>query len=181
MPQLRQDVYQVQTRHALLDNSLTVEVGDFIIPLNSSSVVTNATATLTGSLYILGMVSGFSYSNLQVVGQGQNPLQTPAQYTTVSNNVTLGATAAVYAQYIPIQPEMDFLITLSATAGTTAGSDQSFVWFNLTDARTVNEASVVSAFAATAPLQIFSYGLYPGDSTNHTIIGRVAKSINYQP
>jgi hypothetical protein len=179
MFKLRQDDYQVQTRHALLDNTLTVYVGDVIQPINGfASVVSNATTALLASPYVLGVVTGFCYKNLQVIGQGQNPSLTPNQYTTVSNNTTLGATAAVYATYIPITEEMIWLATLSATAATTAGSDQSFVWFNLTDARTVNEASVVDVFGAGTPLSVFSYGVAPEDTSSHTIICRFAKSLN---
>lgn len=169
----------MQTRHALLDNSLTVEVGDVIQPVNGfASVVSNATTALLASPYVLGVVTGFSYKNLQVIGQGQNPLNTPNQYVTLSNNTTLGATAAVYANYIPITEEMIWTATLSATAGTTTGSDQSFVWFNLTDARTVNEGSVVGPYGAGYPLSIFSYGVAPEDGTGNTIVCRFAKSFN---
>lgn len=184
---LRQDVYQVQTRRAVLDSAITVEVGDLVIPLGASNAVTNATATLTGSLYVLGVVVGFSGPNGEVIGQGQSDVGTltPAQVTTSSNNYAAYTSSLtggqVNAVYVPISPEMEFSATLSATAETTAGSSQKFTWFSVTDARTVNEASVVPFGSASAPLQIFSYGLDPLDTTNHTIICRVAESVNYRP
>jgi hypothetical protein len=176
---LRQDVYHVQTRRALLNNSLTVQVGDVVIPLGASSTVTNATAAVAGAtFYVLGVVTGFSQKNGEVVSQGQNPATTPSQVVTASDNTT---NAQVYAMYVPITPEMEFSALLSATATTTAGSDQAFAWFNLTDARTVNEASVVAATAGATVGQVFSFGVDPEDTTNHSIICRFAKAVMSQP
>lgn len=177
---LRQDVYHAQTRHALLDKSLTVKVEDVVIPLGTSTgAVTNATALLTSSLYVLGVVTGFSKTNLEVISQGQDPsAYTPnTLVTTATNDVT----EKYNAVYIPITPEMEFRATLDATAGTTTLSDKPFVWFNLADARTLSESSVVASNSGSAPLQFFSFGLDPEDTTNHTVIGRFAKSIMYQP
>lgn len=184
---LRQDVYHAQTRHALLDNSLTVYVGDLITPISGSSAVTNNSTTLTGSLYVLGVVTGFCGPNDEVISQGQAGTGTTASYvTTIATNIASSYTGQltggqIYAQYVPITPEMEFSALLSATAATTTLSDQAFVYFNLTDARTVNEGSVVSAWGASNPLQVFSYGLDPADTTNHTIICRIAKAITYNP
>jgi hypothetical protein len=176
MLQLRQDVYHVQTRHALLDNSITVKVGDLIRPTTDGDIVTNA--SVAGDVYVLGLVVGFCKSNEEVISQGQDPSYTPNQLTTAADNTTV---AKYHAVYIPITPEMEFRMTLDDVAGTTPLSDKAFVWFNLADCRTVNEASVVNVTDTSVPLQVFSLGLDPQDTTNHTIIGRIAKTVMSRP
>lgn len=179
MFKLRQDVYHAQTRRALLDNTLTVKIGDVIVPLaTTNSVVTNATGNVAGDKYVLGVVVGFSKQNGEVIGTGTDPANTPGQLVTAADNTT---NAKYYAVYVPITPEMEFSATLSAVAATTTNSDGVFVWFNLTDARTVNEASVVQYGDGTAPLQLFSFGLDPEDTANKTIICRFAKAAMYRP
>lgn len=177
---LRQDVQEVQLRRALLDNSITVKVGDMIVPLDTTdSTVTNATGNLnTATDYLLGVVVGFSKLNGEVISTGTDPANTPASLTTASDNTTVSKYQAVY---VPISQEMEFSADLSATAATTSHSDGAFVWFNLSDCRTVNEASVVQYGAATAPLAIFSYGLDPEDTTNKRIICKVATGARYRP
>lgn len=176
MIQLAQDDYQVQTRSALLDNTLTVLVGDVIRPTTSGDTVTNA--TMTGDVYSLGLVVGFCGPHGEVIGQGQNPITTPNQLVTAVDNTTV---ALYRAMYIPITPEMKFKMTLDAVAATTALSDKAYVWFNLADAHTVHESTVVHVTGAGVPLQVFSYGLDPLDTTNFTIIGRIAKAIESRP
>jgi hypothetical protein len=175
MFKLREDSYQVQTRNILLDNSITVKVGDLIIPVSGSPFVTNATNVIAGDFYPLGLVVGFCGPNAEVVGQGQNPALTPNQLTTTATNKTVEKYGV---QYIPITEEMELLGTLSAVAGTTTPGGSSsaypFTWFNLSDCRTINEASV-ALYASTA-LQIFSYGLDPLDTTNFTVICRLRKN-----
>jgi len=176
MIQLRQDVQEVQTRHALLDDSLTVYVGDLIRPTTDGDIVTNA--TMTAGVYALGYVIGFCKSNEEVISQGQNPSNTPNVLTTAADNTTV---AKYHAVYIPITPEMEFRITLDAVAGTTALSDKAFVWFSMADARLVSEASVVHVTGVGVPLQVFSLGLDPEDTTNFTIMGRIALTVMSRP
>lgn len=177
MFKLRQDVYHAQTRHALLNNSLTFKVGDVIIPVGANTgAVTNDTTALLASPYVLGVITGFSKLNLEVISQGQDPLNTPNQLTTAADNTTVAQYQAVY---VPITTEMEFAATLSAAAGTTTGSDTAFQWFDFTDARTLDETSV-TAIGAT-PLAVLSYGVDPEDTTSKTIICRFAKAVGYQP
>lgn len=177
MFQLIKESYQGSTDRALLDNSLTVKVGDLIAPLASTdNVVTNATGTVTAD-YLLGVVVGFSTSIGGVIGTGTSPNNVPQDLVTASDNTT---NAKYEAVYVPLNQMLRFKATLSAVAGTTTHSDADFVWFNLTDARTVNEASVKVANDASAPYQVFSYGLDPDDSSKKTIICRIAKSIQTQ-
>ena len=175
MFQLRQDVYHAQTRHALLDNNITVKVGDLIKPTNYGDVVTNS---INAGDYVLGVVVGFCKKNGEVIGQGQNPSITPNQLITTTTNT---ANEQYHAVYIPITPEMEFRITLDDKAGTTPLSDKAFVWFSFADASTLAENSVIAANATGAPLDVFSYGVDPEDPTGSTIIGRIAKAITYRP
>ncbi len=192
MIKLRQDVYHAQTRRGLLNNSLTVKVGDVIIPVAATSgVITNATAAVAGTgLFPLGVVVGFSGPNGEVVGQGQSSVgtTTPAQVVTAANNVTAAYTGQtsggqIYAVYVPITEEMEFSMDLSGVAGTTqAYSALAYVWFNLSDAATVDETSVVQyGTGQTTPLQVFSLGLDPLDTANKTIIAKFAKAAMYNP
>lgn len=156
-------MYSTQTAHALLDNQLTVKVGDVIIPLSngSTNIVTNDTSVVTGDKYVLGVVVGFCKENGEVIGTGINPANTPAQLTTPSDNTD---NAKYHAVYIPITAEMEFEGELDATAGTTTGSDKPYVYFNLVDAGTIDESSVVPHDDTTAPLQVLSLGLIPGST-----------------
>ncbi len=164
-----------ETKRFLMDNSLTFKVGDAVIPLSTAATtgtVTNATGSLAGNYYLLGTIVGFSKVNGEVIGQGIDPSTTPVQVITAANNTTV---ALYYAVVIPFKKDMTFIMDTSAATGTTTGSNNPNVYFNLTDARTVNEASVVPHNDGTAPLQILSTGIVPGQTTQ--IYGKVAKSI----
>ena len=168
---LRKDAYQVETKLALLMDSLTFKVGDVIIPIGTSvNAVTNGTSETVGDKYVLGVIVGFCKQNGEVIGSGLDPTNTPNYITTGATNVS---TVKYHCRYIPITPDMEWRMTLSAAAGTTAASDDEFAWFSLTDCRTVNEASAVTY--PTTSLQIMSFGVDPEDSTSKTIIGRFAK------
>lgn len=154
---LRSDTYNLQTRRALLDNGLTVRVGDVVIPLASDpSVVTNATTAVAGDKYVLGVVVGFSKANGEVIGTGADPSQTPAQLVTPANNTTV---EKYHAVYIPIRHEQEWLADVSATPGTTTGSDKPFTYFNLLNAGTIDESSVLLPEATGVPLQVLSLGV----------------------
>lgn len=168
---ITQDVIEEQTRLGLLQNSLTFKVGDVVIPTSAGNILTNATAEVAGDFYNLGIIVGFKEANGAVIGQGQNPLFTPQQLITAADNTTV---AQYYAQYVPITEITEVYATLSAVAGTTTLSDKAYVYFNLSDAHTLGESSVV-AYTNSVPLQFLSYGLWAGDSTNFTVIGRFSK------
>lgn len=171
MFRLRRDVYQAQTRHALLNNSLTVKIGDIVAPLpTTNSILTNATATVTLTTRpFLGLVIGFSKANGGVITTGTDPANTPGQLVTAADNTTV---ASYHVVYIPITEQMEFSADLSAAAGTTTNSDGVFVWFSLSDCRNVSESTVLQYGSASAPLRIFSYGVDPEDSASKRIICR---------
>jgi len=169
------DLRTAQTQRVLLGNSLTVKVGDAVTTTLASGIVyaTNATANVAGDKALLGVVVGFSKKNGEIYPTyGQDPSLTPNQVTTASDNTT---NAQIYAVVIPFTSEMELEMDLDATAGTTSGSNQPFVYFNLADARTVSESSVISSDSASAPLQVFSLGLKEGSTKK--IKGKVVKAL----
>ena len=176
---LRQDVYTVQTRNALLDDSITVKVGDLLIPTAAGDIVTNDTAAIAGDFYPIGLCVGFADDTGRVIGQGtaQTAANTPASLTTAADNTTVAKYNAVY---VPITEDMQLLGVLDAVAGTTALSNKEFVYFNLVDARTIDESSVV-AYTNASPLQLLSEGLDPLDTTNFTAIVRLVKNSQNRP
>ncbi len=195
MIRLAQDVYTGSTRKALLDNTLTVHVGDVIIPLaGTAAVVTNATAAVASvAVFPLGLVTGFIGPQDQVIGQGLASVgtTTPSSITTASNNTSAAYTGLVsggqiYAQYIPITEDMEFLFDMQNAAGTTqAYSGLAFTWYNLLNAGQVDEASVqLYGVGQTTPLQVFCLGVYtesPATAAATVIVGKFAKAAMYNP
>lgn len=175
---LTQDVYTVQTRNALLANSITVKVGDLLIPTSAGNIVSNGTALIAGDFYPIGVCVGFADNTGQVIGQGtaQTAANTPPQITTAADNTTVAQYNAVY---VPLTEDMLLLGTLDAVAGTTALSDLKYVYFNLADCRLVDESTVVAY--PSGPLQLLSEGLDPLDPTNFTIFCRVVKNSQNRP
>lgn len=168
----RQDVYSLSSKRDLLANSLTFKVGDVIVPTGSANTISNLTSLVAGDRYPIGVLIGFTKANGEVITTGQDPANTPNQLTTAADNTTV---AKYYGEYYPITAEMEFSALLSATAGTTTNSDAKFTWFNLSDARTIDETSVQIYTYASAPLQVMSLGLDPADTTNKTLIVKFAK------
>jgi len=172
-----------ETKRYLINNSLTVKVGDAVIPLTSAStanIVTNA--SVAGSTQpLLGVVVGFSGANGEVVGQGQNPSLTPNQYTTLSTNTTgtlAAGTGGVYAVIIPFKKADEvFIIDVNATLGTTSGSNMPNVYFNLLSgsANTLDETSVKVYSDASAPYQVYSLGPVQGQTTQ--IYGFISRTV----
>jgi hypothetical protein len=154
------DFYSSQTQRYLLGNSLTVKVGDAVVPGydedNKLSYVTNS--DVTGADNILGVVVGFSKENGEIYPHyGQDPSLTPNQITTSATNLT---SEKIYAVVLPITRDLEFEIDLNATAGTTDYSDQPLVYFSLADAGTVDESSA----STSAGGEIISLGLIPGSN-----------------
>jgi len=159
---LSRDTYNAQTERILLTNGITVNVGDVIVPVSgATNTATNATASVTGDVYVLGVVQGFSKANGEVIGQGQNPSVTPNQLTTSATNTTV---EQYYAVYMPIHKEQVWEADFSAAIGTTAPGTV-MTWYNLSDARTVNESSEVDITAASAPLQVLYVQAHPTSTT----------------
>ncbi len=159
------DFLTTQTQHALLNNSLTVKVGDVIIPLStagSTHIVTNDTTAVVGNKYPLGVVIGFCDEQGRVIGQGQNPANTPNQLATAVDNTTADKYHAVF---YPLTEDMELEGELDNDAGTTTGSDKPYVYFNLKDAGTIDESSVKPHDDSSAPLQVLSLGVIPGETT----------------
>jgi hypothetical protein len=167
---LLSDTYNVQTKRALLQDSLTFKVGDVVIPVSGATtdnIITNTSATV-GDVYNLGVLIGFSKVNGEVISQGQDPLYTPNQLTTGATNVSA---IHYYGVYIPIHEEQEWLADLDAVSGTTSGSNLPYCWFNLADARTIDESSIVAAGGTKG--QFLSLGVSP-ESTSK-IIGKFGK------
>ncbi|MEM5785008.1 MAG: hypothetical protein QW469_00515 [Candidatus Aenigmatarchaeota archaeon] len=157
------DMYSTQTARAIIDDGLTVKVGDVIIPLStagSTDIITNE--GVDGDVYPLGVVIGFSTYEGGVIGSGTNPNTTPAELIVPDDNTTGAKYCAVY---IPITAEMEFEADLDRPAGTTTGSDKPYVYFNLADSQTIDESSVVPHDDETAPLQVLSLGVIPGETS----------------
>lgn len=174
---LRASTYAVQSRRGLLDNSLTVKVGDVIIPLASNpSILTNASAAVAGDKYPLGVVVGFSGKNGEVIGDGADPANTPHQLVTAADNTTV---AKYHAVYIPIVHEQEWLADIDAVPGTTTGSDKPFTWFNLVDARQLKEDSVLLTEHINAPLQVLSLGV--SNESSSKLVVKFAKALRLRP
>jgi len=159
----KSDYRQEQTQRALLQVSLTFKVGDIVALIGSGAttyqtILTNATGSVVGALYPVGVLVGFSKQNGEVISQGQDPTNTPNQLTTTATNIS---TEKYYGVFLPITSEMEFVGDLDAVAGTTNYADQYGVYFDLTDCRTITEASVDLPTAVASDDQILSLGVNP--------------------
>jgi hypothetical protein len=169
-----------ETVIGLLDNTLTVKVGDVVKPLTgagNTNIYTNASCTGNG-VVVFGVVVGFSLLDGSVIGQGMSTATSPSQMITTSTNTTV----LQYCAFIlPIRRDMVWIMDTSAAVGTTTGSDKPNVFFNLSDAHTVNEASIVSYDNDGSALQVFSFGPVPGltgTTTSSTqIYGSFSKAV----
>ncbi len=179
---LIKDMYETQTEHALLLNSLTFKVGDVVFASGASNVtyISNHTTGTAGDYYVIGVLVGFCEADGSVISQGQDPANTPDQLTTGSTNTTV---TLYHGVYLPIHEMQEWDGLLSANAGTTTYSDLQNVWFNLSDCRTIDETSVLVADSGSAPRQVISLGTIPQTSSTTTKHVRVkfAKSLLSRP
>lgn len=154
------------TRTILLDNSITVKVGDPIIELVATpNIATNTAATVSGATnFILGVVVGFTNANEGVISTGTDPSNFPAQIITTATNTTVNK---YRARYIPSESWMVWKADLSAVAGTTTNSNLPFTYFLLSGstAGQVDETSVKLPNDLTAPLQVLSLGVSSGETS----------------
>lgn len=172
------DFRMEETKRYIINNSLTVKVGDAVIPLTTAAtaaIVTNA--SVAGATQpLLGVVMGFSYFNGQVVGQGIDPSTTPVQYVTASNNTTVAQVCAVVLPFKKVDEV--FIIDLNQAAGTTTGSDKANNYFTLLagSANTLDETTVKVYSDGSAPYQVYSLGVVP-NSSSLQIYGFVSRTV----
>ena len=160
------DFRQEETKLVLLYNSLTFKVGDVVALDNTGSALylsyaTNATGAVAGNYLVYGVLQGFAKADGSIYpAQGQDPINTPNQVTTAVTNTTV---ELIYGVVLPIKASMTFIADLDAAAGTThISSSQPYVYFDLADARTLDESSVT---AVSTPAQFLSYGVVEGQTT----------------
>jgi hypothetical protein len=163
----KSDYRQEQTQHVLLQDSLTFKVGD-VVGLQGTgattykNVLSNHATYTVGAVYPVGVLVGFCKENGEVIGQGQDPANTPNQLTTGATNVS---TVKYHGVFLPITSEMEWVADLDAAAGTTNYSDQYGSYFELLDCRTLDESEVEAASAVEADSQVLSLGVNPLKST----------------
>lgn len=169
MFKLRKDTYQYQTERAIITNSLTVKVGDVVAIV--SDFATNASGSVAGDKYPIGVVVGFCTNTGGVYPtSGQDPTNTPNQVTVTSSNQTV---AKVNAVFIPIFREQVWEADFSAARGTTSTSDENYTFFDLTDCRTIDETSVTQS--ATGAKQVVVVA--PHESSTSKAYVRFSKAV----
>ena len=161
------DYRQEQTQRCILAPSLTFKVGDIVGLVGSGSTLyyntlSNHATYTVGAVYPIGVLVGFSKANGEVIGGGQDPLNTPNTLTTLSTNLTVDK---YYGVFLPITMTMEWIGDLGAASGTTAYSDQPYAYFQLTDCRTITETSAVAASNVASTSQILSLGVNPQNSS----------------
>lgn len=173
MIKVKGDFNESELINVLIDDSITVKVGDAVaITTTSNTIVcTNATGDVAGDKKPLGVVVGFATEKAGVYPTtGQDPTNTPNQITTGAANVS---TDKYHAVILPFKENMKFEIDMNAAGGSTTLGNMPFTYFNLADCRQIAENSVVAADDVSAPLQVLSYGLVPGQTTK--LLGSFAK------
>jgi hypothetical protein len=155
----KSDYRSEQTQRAILAPSLTFKVGDIVALLGSGSTLyyntlTNHGTYTVGAVYPIGVLVGFCKANGEVIGQGQDPANTPNQLTTLSTNLSVDM---YYGVFLPITSEMEWVGDMSGAVGTT--------YFQLSDCRTISETTAVAAHSAASTSQIMSLGVNPLNSS----------------
>ncbi len=161
---------EVDFQVAVIANSVTLQIGDCIIPGATTQApyavpAQNATNTNQYTGIVLGVVRS-------ILTNGK-----PSELnkvTTASDNQTTGL---YLVEYIPTYLDMKWVADMSADLGTTTGSDTYMAMFYLgynatghhntayTDAGQLDE-STVAVF--TTQLHFFSYGAYKEGTVNAT-------------
>ena len=159
----KSDYRQEQTQRQILQVSLTFKVGDIVGLAGTGSTLyenalTNASGTVVGAVYPIGVLVGFSKQNGEVISQGQDPANTPNQLTTTATNLS---TEKYYGVFLPITPEMEWVGDGGAVFGTTNYGAKYGSYFQLTDCRTISESTAVAADNVASTSQILSLGVNP--------------------
>lgn len=139
--------YQLSdAKSAIIDNSLSLTIGQVIIPgvTSATSVAKNGGGT-TGLL--LGIVTGFK----DIAGLALEKLT----YAAGASNVT---GSQVRAEYQPIALAGEFITDLSAAAETTTGSGE-FGNFSVDSTGLLALEGSYVTFSTRSAVQLFSYGL----------------------
>ena len=132
---------------AVIANSQTIAIGDAIINAATSSAgfVTGATNTTAGIVGVVVSIVGINGKVLEV-----------SSYAAASNNQTVGM---VSVQYIPTYVPMEYLVDLTAAAGTTNYSKLPGMF---TIDTSTNGKLLESSWAVfTTVKQFYSYGVNP--------------------
>ena len=181
------DFRQEETQSLILKPSLTFYVGDIVAVVGSGSTLyktelTNETSSVVGAYYPIGVLVGFSDSQGRVLGQGQNgtvgPIYTQNGQNYLTTTATNLTTEKYYGVFLPITPLMSFIGDLDVAAATTNYSNQPFVYFDLTDCRTITEASVDLVTSPQSDDQILSLGLVE-DENQPVVSGSISRSKIY--
>jgi hypothetical protein len=172
----KSDYRSEQTQRAMLQASLTFKVGDIVALVGSGStlyynVLSNHATPVVGAVYPHGVLVGFSKANGEVIGQGQDPANTPNTLTTLSTNLSVDK---YYGVFLPITSEMEWIGDLGAASGTTNYSEDYGSYFQLTDCRTILETSATAADSIQSTSQILSLGVNPLNSSQ--IFCKIIKS-----
>jgi len=136
----------------ILTNSITVRIGD------SVQTVSGFAALGASAQRVLGHVEGLiGQDGLTPVKDGTFLGNIDEAFVVASNNQTV----AQVRVRVDIDQKSLYTADTSAAIGTTTGSGQAGRTFNLTDARTINEASV-----NTTLLQYYSHGIDINNTAN---------------
>jgi hypothetical protein len=169
-----EDQQVVELQQFLLDSSITVYVGDAVaFSTSTAGVVTNAPSAVAGTGYVVGVVAA-------IVDKDGNPFvsSSGAELTSV---VTPASNTTYYVKVIPAYPEFTFVFDVNATLGTTTNSDKVGVEFNLADARTIAENSVILMGGTGYPKQVLSLGPAIDENTGavstNKIVGKFVRSV----
>lgn len=170
----KEDQPVVEIGPFLLDSSITVNVEDLVAFSGSTGgVVTNATASIAGTSYIVGVVE-------DIVDKDGNPFLA-SDGSPLKSVTTPASNTTYYVKLIPAYPEFEFVMDVNATLGTTANSDKVGVFFDFATASTVNESSVILTGGTGYPKQVLSLGPAIDEATGNVstnkIVGRIIKSV----
>ncbi len=150
------------SKRILLANSLTFTIGDTLAVVYSGNVITatNAFATTAGvNVQIFGVIAGFEDVSGNVLPLGNS--STNANQKTIAS----GTGANIYAVCWDPNEDIIFSADLDAVSGTTAGSNQPYVYFNMSDAANsqVDEDSVTRTLGTSN--QVYSFGVDPNNTS----------------
>lgn len=159
-------------QRVLPTTSQNLAVGDAVAYSTTAGTVVAATASTAIDGIIVGYVDKYGVPiNGDAIVAG-----TAAELSKTTDS----ATAASDYVNIDTNPGSLYSCELSATVGSTTGSNKAGVWLKLSDKNTLDETSVVSTYDATSTLvHFYSKGLDPRDSARVVGTFRLAGQANF--
>lgn len=146
---LKQSLFSPEVRSFVLDNGITVNLGDLVsFSTQVAGVVSNDNADVVGKR-VLGILVGVVKRNGEVVSGIEYPFTTPSTNTS---------TEQYQAQVLMLHQGDVVEGNFDADLGTTDGSDKPGVYFDLVDAGRVAENSAALPEATGTPKQFLSLG-----------------------